>query len=194
MADAPTIEAKDRAAWRRWLSRHHARDGGVWLVLHKKGSTTGSLSYEDAVNEALCFGWIDSKARTLDDERYTIWMSPRKRGSVWAVTNKRRIERLIEEGAMTEAGMAVIEAAKADGSWSAYDAVEALELPDDLLAAFGRRPGSRERWDAFPESVRKQALWWIVSAKREATRAARVEETAARAARNERVTDRPAKG
>jgi uncharacterized protein YdeI (YjbR/CyaY-like superfamily) len=82
MADAPTIEAKDRAAWRRWLSRHHARDGGVWLVLHKKGSTTGSLSYEDAVNEALCFGWIDSKARTLDDERYTIWMSPRKRGSV----------------------------------------------------------------------------------------------------------------
>lgn len=194
MADAPTIEAKDRAAWRRWLSRHHTRDGGVWLVLHKKGSTTGSLSYEDAVNEALCFGWIDSKARTLDDERYTIWMSPRKPGSVWAATNKRRIERLIEEGAMTEAGMTVIEAAKADGSWSAYDAVDALELTDDLLAAFDRHPGSRERWDAFPVSVRKQALWWIVSAKREATRATRVEETASRAARNERVTDRPAKG
>jgi uncharacterized protein YdeI (YjbR/CyaY-like superfamily) len=93
---------------------------------------------------------------------------------------------------MTESGMAVIEAAKADGSWSAYDAVDALELPDDLLAAFDRHPGSRERWDAFPESARRQLLWWIVSAKRGATRAKRVEETASRAARNERATDPPA--
>lgn len=200
MPEPELVEVPDRAAWRRWLSRHHRREAGVWLVIHKKGSRSGSLVYEDAVLEALCFGWIDSKANSLDDERYKIWMAPRKSRSVWSALNKRRIETLLAAGLMTKAGLAPIDAAKADGSWNALDRSDALEVPDDLVAAFERYAGSRANWDGFPPSTRKQTLWWIYSAKREETRARRVEETASLAARKERVnqpspgttTDQPA--
>jgi uncharacterized protein YdeI (YjbR/CyaY-like superfamily) len=187
MADAPTVEVADRAAWRRWLSEHHRREGGVWLVIHKKGSAVGSFSYEDAVREALCFGWIDSTANKLDGDRYLLWMAPRKPKGMWSAVNKRRIDELIAAGSMTDAGMTVIDAAKADGSWSSLDRTDALEVPDDLEAAFDRHEGSRANWDGFPPSARKQILWWIYSAKRERTRATRVEETATLAARNERA-------
>ena len=187
MTEPDLVEVADRAGWRRWLIRHHDRDGGVWLVIHKKDSTRGSLVYEDAVLEALCFGWIDSKANALDAERYRLWMAPRKPRSVWSAANKRRLDDLIGSGAMTDAGMAVIEAAKADGSWNALDRSDALEVPDDLEAAFDRHEGSRSNWDAFPAGVRKQILGWIYSAKREETRAKRVEQTASLAARNERA-------
>jgi uncharacterized protein YdeI (YjbR/CyaY-like superfamily) len=195
MADTPsTVEANDRAAWRQWLRLHHRREDGVWLVIHKKGSMSGSLTYEDAVREALCFGWIDSTANRLDEERYRQWMSPRRPRSVWSAVNKRRIDELIASGAMTGAGMAVIDAARADGSWNALERSEALEVPEDLSAAFERHEGSRTNWDGFPPSVRKQILWWIYSAKREQTRAKRVGETAALAARNERANQLRPKG
>ncbi len=168
-------------------------------MIHKKGSRSGSLAYEDAVLEALCFGWIDSKANSLDDERYKLWMAPRKPRSMWSATNKRRIESLLAAGLITEAGLATIDAAKADGSWNALDRSEALEVPDDLVEAFERHAGSRANWDGFPPSARKQILWWVYSAKREETRATRVEQTASLAARNERAnqpkpttTDQPA--
>ena len=160
---------------------------GIRLVIHKRGSTKGTLTYEEAVREGLCFGWIDSKAGRLDDERYTVWFAPRRPGSVWSATNKRRIEELIAEGAMTEAGMAPVVAAKADGSWNALDRIEALEVPDDLLAAFDRHAGSRENWDAFPPGARKQILAWIYGARRDETRARRVEQAASLASRNERA-------
>ena len=166
-AEAETVEVANRAAWRRWLERHQARGSGIWLVIHKKGSTRGTLSYEDAVLEAVCFGWIDSTSNGLDDERYKLWMAPRKAGSAWSASNKRRVKALIAEGLMTDAGLAPIEAAKADGSWQALDRSDALEEPDDLLAAFERHRGSRAEWDAFPPGVRKQILEWIYSAKRE---------------------------
>lgn len=187
MGDADTVEVADRAAWRRWLARHHGRDDGVWLVIHKKGSTRGSLSYDDAVREALCYGWIDATANKLDDERYLQWMAPRKPASMWSAPNKRRVEELVAEGRMAEPGAAAIERAKANGSWNTLDRIDALELPDDLLGAFDRHDGSRANWEGFPPSTRKQILWWISSAKREETRARRVEETASLAARNERA-------
>ena len=159
----------------------------MWLVIYKKGSKSGSLGYEDAVSEALCFGWIDSTAKTLDSERYKLWMAPRKPKSAWSAINKRRVERLVSSGAMTRSGMDAIDAAKADGSWNALERSDALELPEDLVAAFHRHGGSREHWDGFPPGVRKQILYWIYSAKRDETRAKRVEETATLAARNERA-------
>jgi uncharacterized protein YdeI (YjbR/CyaY-like superfamily) len=187
MPERVIVEVADRAAWRRWLTRHHTADAGVWLTVHKKGSTRGSLSYEEAVREALCFGWIDSTANRLDDERYLLWMARRKPRSVWSAVNKRRVEALLADGLITDAGLAVIEAAKADGSWQALERSDSLEVPDDLQAAFDRHVGSREHWDGFPPGVRKQILEWIYSAKREETRATRVDETASLAAKSERA-------
>ena len=152
----------------------------------RKGSGRTGLTYDEAVEEALCFGWIDGRAGKLDDRRTMIWFSPRKRGSGWARTNKVRVERLLAEGLMAAPGLALIEEAKRDGSWTRLDAVEDLAVPDDLAAAFAGQPGSRERWDGFPRSVRRAALEWIVQAKRPETRARRVTETAQMAARGER--------
>ena len=187
MPERVIVEVADRAAWRRWLARHHSGDAGVWLTVHKKGSTSGSLSYEEAVREALCVGWIDSTANSLDAERYLLWMAPRKPGSGWSAVNKRRIEELLADGRVTDAGLEVIEAAKADGSWQLLERSDSLEVPDDLQLAFDRHAGSREHWDGFPPSVRKQILEWIHSAKREETRATRVAETASLAAKGERA-------
>ena len=152
----------------------------------RKQSGRAGLTYEEAVLEALCFGWIDSKGAKLDDDRTMLWMSPRKRGSGWARTNKVRIEQLLAEGLMAPAGLALVEEAKRDGSWTRLDAVEDLVVPDDLAAAFADHPGARERWEGFPRSVRRAALGWIVQAKRPETRARRVGETARQAAQGER--------
>jgi uncharacterized protein YdeI (YjbR/CyaY-like superfamily) len=155
-------------------------------VFWRPRSGRAGLSYEEAVQEALCFGWIDGKAAGLDDQRTMLRFSPRRRGSGWARTNKVRIERLLAEGLMAEPGLALIEEAKRDGSWTMLDAVEDLIVPDDLAAAFDDHPGAREQWDGFPRSVRRAALEWIVQAKRPETRARRVTETARLAARGER--------
>jgi uncharacterized protein YdeI (YjbR/CyaY-like superfamily) len=170
------VEPADRAAWRRWLLRHHARPEGVWVVLAKKGPD--GLRYEEAVEEALCVGWIDSKPGTIDERRFRLWFSPRKPGSAWSKVNKERIERLVAGGRMRPAGQAKIDAAKADGSWNRLNASDALEMPDDLVEALSGYPDVRRHWDAFPPGVRKQILEWIGSAKRPATRETRVTTTA----------------
>jgi uncharacterized protein YdeI (YjbR/CyaY-like superfamily) len=175
-----------RAQWRAWLAEHHATRDGVWLVFWRQQSGRTGPTYEDAVQEALCFGWIDSKPAKLDQDRTMLRFSPRKRGSGWARTNKVRIEQLIRDGLMTEAGLAKIEEARRDGSWTSLDAVEAMIVPDDLAAAFAAQPGAREHWDGYPPSVRKAVLQWIAQAKRPETRARRVTETARLAARGER--------
>jgi uncharacterized protein YdeI (YjbR/CyaY-like superfamily) len=158
----------------------------VWLVFWRQGSGRRGLTYEEAVQEALCFGWIDGRAAKLDDQRTMLRFSPRKRGSGWARTNKLRVERLLAEGLMAEAGLARVEEAKRDGSWTMLDAVEDLIVPDDLAAAFAGHPGARERWDGLPRSVRRSALEWIVQAKRPETRARRVADTARKTATGER--------
>lgn len=183
----PVVHPKSRKGWRLWLSRNHARSSGVWLATYKKETGKPRVDYDDAVEEALAFGWIDSKSNRLDDERSLLWMCPRKPSSGWSKPNKERVERLEREGLMTEAGRAVIEAAKRDGSWSMLDAVEALEEPEDLARALAANPAARAHYDAFPPSSRKIILTWIATAKREETRRKRVEETVRLAEENVRA-------
>ncbi len=138
--EAARVEPASRAEWRAWLAENHAASTGVWLVYPKKASGLPGPSYEEAVEEALCFGWIDSRVRPLDGRRRLQWFSPRRPGSIWSAPNKARVARLLAAGRMAPAGLAKVEAAKADGSWEILDKVETLELPEDLAAALARRP------------------------------------------------------
>jgi uncharacterized protein YdeI (YjbR/CyaY-like superfamily) len=187
LADRPQVHPERRGDWRAWLAEHHASTDGVWLVSWKRATGRPAVEYDAAVEEALCFGWIDSLARTLDDERSMLLFTPRKPGSGWSRSNKERIARLEAAGLIEPAGAAVIEAARADGSWTALDDVENLVVPDDLAAAFAARPGAAEHWESFPRSVKRGILAWIYGAKRPATRAKRVEETADEAAEGRRA-------
>ena len=175
------------ADWRAWLAANHTRAEGVWLITYKKATGKPTLSYEASVEEALCFGWVDSKGGKLDDERTMLYFAPRKAGSGWSRPNKTRIERLMADGRMAPAGLAKIEAAQADGSWALLDAVENLEVPDDLAAEFARYPDARAHFDAFPRSARRGILEWIVQARTAPTRAKRVAETARLAQANARA-------
>ena len=181
--DYERYQATDRAEWRQWLAANHATSPGVWLVTFKPSTGTPRPTYDEVVEEALCFGWIDSTSGTVDDERAKLLITPRKRGSPWSALNKRRIEGLIANGQIAAAGLAKIEAAKADGSWSLYDAIDALEVPPDLDAALNRDPAARQGFDAFSPSNKKQLLWWVTSAKRDATRADRIAKVVANAAK-----------
>ena len=183
----PLIEPGDRAEWRRWLELNHATFRGIWLAIGKKGNTRTALTYDEAVEEALCFGWIDSVMNPLDDQRFKQLLTPRKPGGTWSASNKRRLERLIAGGLMAPAGLAAIEAAKADGSWTILDDVEALVVPSDLASALAADPAAAANFEAFPASARRAFLWWIVSTKRPETRAKRVAETARMAAENRRL-------
>jgi uncharacterized protein YdeI (YjbR/CyaY-like superfamily) len=191
LADLPRIAPQSREEWRGWLEANHASSGSVWLVLPKKGSGLSGPALSDAVDEAICFGWIDSLPRKLDDRRSLLLMSPRKPGSNWSAVNKAKVERLILQGRMHPAGMIRIEAARADGSWNALDEVETLSVPEDLAAALGNHPGARMNWDAFPPSARRGILEWIGNARTGETRARRVAETASLAARNIRANQWP---
>ena len=185
--DRAQLHAETVTEWRRWLQANHRSETGVWLVSWKNGTGRPRLTYEEAIEEALAFGWIDSKARSLDDERSMLWFSPRKVGSGWSRPNKERIERLERDGRMADAGREAIARAKQDGSWTLLDEVENLIVPDDLAAAFASNAGSEAHWESFPRSVRRALLEWIVQAKRPETRARRVAEVAASAAQGERA-------
>jgi uncharacterized protein YdeI (YjbR/CyaY-like superfamily) len=182
--ELPRYQPKSRADWRAWLEKNHATAAGVWFVYYKKASAKERVSYEDAVEEALCFGWIDSVQRVVDAERTMLRFSPRKPKSAWSKLNKGRVGRLMRVGLMTPAGLAKIEAAKRDGSWSALDAVERLTMPADLKAALAADPDAARHFAAFPPSSKKIILGWIASAKRPETRAKRVSETVRQAAKN----------
>lgn len=175
------------AEWRAWLAANHTRKEGVWLITYKKASGKPTFDYNASVEEALCFGWVDSKTGALDDERSMLWFAPRKPRTGWSRSNKERVERLIADGRMTPAGLAKIEAAKVDGSWNKLDAVEALEIPPDLAAALAAVPNAAANFDAFPRSVKRGILEWIVQAKTAATRAKRIEATARLAGENIRA-------
>jgi uncharacterized protein YdeI (YjbR/CyaY-like superfamily) len=195
---AESVEVTSRTAWRTWLRRNHRRTDGIWVISYKKQVADRYVGYEALVEEALCFGWVDSKGRGIDDRRTSLWFAPRRPGSGWSRSNKDRVARLIADERMTAAGLAKIEAAKRDGSWTALDASAALAVPPDLAAALAKRPRAAANFDRFPPSVRRAILAWIGGARQAATRARRIEETATCAARNERVygpagtTKRPA--
>ena len=182
-----SIQPKSILEWNKWLERNHSRANGIWLITFKQVTGKPRISYDDAVESALCFGWIDSKPRTLDAERSMLWFSPRKKGSAWSKRNKERVEKLVAANRLREAGLAKIEEAKQDGSWSKLDSVEALEIPSDLRKAFKSNLGSNSNFDAFPRSSKRAILEWIGNAKTEATRAKRVSETATLAAENIRA-------
>ena len=183
----PLLEVANRAELRAWLETNHATSPGVRLAVGKKGNATTALTYDDAVEEALCFGWIDSTTTRLDADRFAIFFGPRKRGGTWARSNKVRVERLIAEGLMRPAGLAAIEAAKVDGSWSSIDHVEDMVMPDDLAAALAADPHAQRFWDALPPGQRKLTFRWIGSAKRAETRERRVAETVRAAAEGRRM-------
>jgi uncharacterized protein YdeI (YjbR/CyaY-like superfamily) len=183
----PVVHPKSRKGWRQWLSRNHARSSGVWLATYKKETGKQRVDYAAAVEEALAFGWIDSKSNRLDDERSLLWMCPRKPSSGWSKSNKERVERLERQGLMTDAGRAAIETAKRSGSWTLLDAVEALEEPEDLATSLVANPAARANYEAFPPSSRKIILTWIATAKREETRRKRIDETVRLAAENVRA-------
>jgi uncharacterized protein YdeI (YjbR/CyaY-like superfamily) len=183
----PWVHPLDRAAWRAWLIANHATSSGAYLVTWRRHTGRPAMPYEDAIEEALCVGWIDSTARTLDDDRSLLWFTPRRPRSVWSRPNKMRVERLLAEGLMLPPGLAAIEESKRRGTWSLLDDVEDLVVPDDLAAAMDANPPARMHWDAFSPSSRKLLLGWIVQARRPETRARRIAETATRAARNEKA-------
>jgi uncharacterized protein YdeI (YjbR/CyaY-like superfamily) len=184
---ANAVQAHTPAAWRAWLAQHHGQATGVWLVMWKKASGQVQLVYEQAVVEALCFGWIDSKPNKLDDQRSLLWFAPRKAGTNWSRLNKTRALQAIAEGRMAAPGLAKIAAAKADGSWSALDAVEDLVVPPDLQEALQQTPPAAANFAAFARSAKRGILEWINNAKTTATRDKRIQNTAEMAARNERA-------
>jgi uncharacterized protein YdeI (YjbR/CyaY-like superfamily) len=173
--DLKTIHPKTRNAWRTWLARNHAKSQGIWLIFHKKTANKDRLPYADAVEEALCFGWIDATIRPIDAHTYMQWYCPRKAKSVWSKLNKSRVDKLIAAGLMTPAGHARIDLAKSNGQWSHLDAVESLTMPADFAKALrAAGPGARRHFDALSPSARKILLYRVHDAKRPETRTARI--------------------
>ena len=183
---APHIEVETRAQWRAWLAANHDTCPGAWLVTFKKDSGRGRVGYDEAVEEALCYGWIDSVSGKVDKLRAKLWFCPRKPKSGWSKLNKNRVERLIADGLMTAAGLAVIDAAKQSGAWSLLDEVEAMVMPADLAAALAANPTAQANFDAFPKSARKGILDQVRAAKRPETRAKRIADIVRLAAGNRR--------
>ena len=183
----PIYHAESRPQWRAWLEAHHDDQPGVWLCSWKTSTGRPVVLYAEAVEEAICFGWIDSTVNTLDDDRGLQLMTPRKPKSTWTRLNRQRVADLEAAGLMTDAGRRSVEVAKSNGWWTIYEPVEDLLEPDDLAAALDADADARRHWDAFPPSARKQMLWWVISAVRPETRATRVAAIVDQASRGERA-------
>jgi len=193
MKDFERVEIVSRAGFRRWLEANHARSEPIWLVTYKKAEGDRYVPYGDVVEEGLCFGWIDSRTRRLDERRTMYLFSPRRSGSAWSRSNKIRVERLEANDLMRDPGRSKIDEAKADGSWSFLDDVEALIVPDDLAAALDADSKARRHYDGFNDSSKKNILLWIKTAKRPETREKRIRSTVDLAARGLRANHPEAK-
>jgi uncharacterized protein YdeI (YjbR/CyaY-like superfamily) len=181
------VEPKSRAAWRQWLQKNHTQANSVWVVIAKKDSGLPSITNNDLVEEALCFGWIDSVPNKLDSQRFKVLVSPRKAKSNWSKVNKDRATKMIKAGLMQPAGQAMIELAKKSGTWNALDDISSLKLPPDLTKALGKNKKASSFFELFPPSTKKGILEWIQNAKTEETRSKRVAETVTLAAKNIRA-------
>jgi uncharacterized protein YdeI (YjbR/CyaY-like superfamily) len=184
--DGEKVEVADAAAWRAWLEQNHRTSKGAWLVRARPGSGLTVVDYEDAIRQALCFGWIDGPVRSFDEERGGLWFAPRRPSSGWAATNKARLVELEAQGQLTEAGIRAIEVAKANGSWTVLDNAEALREPEDLAEALDASEAARAAWDGFPPSSRKLGITSVDTARRPETRAARIAKIVADAAEGKR--------
>jgi uncharacterized protein YdeI (YjbR/CyaY-like superfamily) len=168
---------RNRTEWRSWLEKNHDKKPEIWLVFYKIKTRKKSIKYEDAVEEALCYGWIDSVVRRIDDEKHMQKYTPRRDRSNWSRKNKDRVEKLIKNNSMTEYGLRKIEAAKRNGSWNRLDNVEiTMTVPDDMKDALGKCRDAEKSYEKLSPSRKKQFLWWIESAKRDETRARRINE------------------
>jgi len=174
MKDVEEFCPSDKKDWRDWLELNHGKKDAVWLIFFKKKSPNYNLSWSESVDEALCFGWIDSTKKGIDNEKYRQYFCKRKPKSNWSKINKDKVKTLIDQGLMKEAGFKSIEIAKENGSWTILDEVEALVIPEDLKSAFEKYKGSMEYFNSLSKSVKKQLLYWIVSAKRIETRQNRI--------------------
>jgi uncharacterized protein YdeI (YjbR/CyaY-like superfamily) len=172
--DLPLVQPRSRSAWRAWLQRHHDSSSGVWLVYAKKHTGIPSLSYADAVEEALCFGWIDSLVHPVDDSLYKQVFTPRKPSSAWSPLNKKRVEKLIAAEQMTAAGMTMIELAKTNGQWEAHAQTEALTMPPELKRALNENANAKKNWPTYTVSQQKAFLRMLHDAKTSDTRAKRI--------------------
>jgi uncharacterized protein YdeI (YjbR/CyaY-like superfamily) len=185
--NSPAFYASSRAAFREWLEVHHAQELNVWLVIFKKDSGVPSITYDEGVDEALCYGWVDSSISKRDELSFYQYFARRKPKSNWSRVNKEKVARLTAQGLMRPAGQALIDLAKQTGTWTALDDVENLTTPTDLEAALELNPQAFEYFTAFPRSAKRGILEWLLNAKTEATRSKRIAEIVAKAANNERA-------
>lgn len=174
----------NRQEWREWLQENHSRESAVWLVYYKKSAQVSTITWSEAVDESLCFGWIDSLAKPLDAERYMQFFSKRKPGGGWSKINKEKIRKLSEAGLMTQAGLDAIEIAMQNGSWTLLDQVEELIVPDDLESALANDPAALSFFQKLSKSDKRNLLQWVAFAKRNETRQKRIEEIVACAGQN----------
>lgn len=177
---------KTKEQWRNWLAKNHVHKDAVWLIMYKQSTNKPSVTWSDAVDEALCFGWIDSIKKTLDEERTIQFFSKRKPNSTWSKINKQKVSILIEKGLMTHAGLACIQIAKQNGSWCILDSVEALEIPADLKEALTAHANAMNFFLSLSKSTKKALLQWIVLAKRPETRKKRIQEVATLASKQQK--------
>ena len=170
MVDLKRVQPKSRAAWRQWLEKHHSAAPGIWLVFAKKHTGLPTLTYEHAVQEALCFGWIDSLVKSIDDRFHMQMFTPRKPKSAWSATNKARLTKLMKAGVMAPAGLAAVETAKKTGSWNAYAPVDKMTIPPELQRAFDANPDAKKNWPTYTASAQRSFLHMVNGAKRPGTR------------------------
>lgn len=182
-----SFHARARSEWRKWLQANHKKKDSVWLVMYHKGSETPTISYADAVEEALCFGWIDSVKNTRDHESAYQYFAKRKPASKWSKLNKERVKKLMKAGKMHASGLAMIELAKKSGTWTALDEIEKMVMPADLARHFKKNKTALMNFEAFPPSAKKAIYHWIISARQDATRQKRIVETVTLAAKNVRA-------
>jgi uncharacterized protein YdeI (YjbR/CyaY-like superfamily) len=185
--DYPIFHAETRAQWRAWLEAHYADARGVWLCSWRTPTGKPRCPYPDAVEEAICFGWIDSTTMVMDEERGIQLFTPRKPKGSWTRLNRERAADMEARGLMTDAGRRAIEVAQANGWWTILDPVEDLVEPPELAAALDAVPEARTAWDGFPPSARKQMLYGVVTAARDTTRSARIERIVSEAAAGRRA-------
>ena len=178
MENVEEFHPENRKSWRKWLELNHDKTKAVWLFFYKKKSPKYNLSWSDSVDDALCYGWIDSTKKTINEEQYKQYFSKRNAKSNWSKVNKEKVKTLTEQGLMQEAGYKSIEIAKENGSWTILDAIEALIIPEDLTAEFANYEGAATYFDSLSKSAKKILLYWIMSAKRKETRQKRILEIA----------------
>ena len=179
MPGLQTLVVENREAWREWLSANHEEEAEIWLVYYKKASGKTSIEYNESVEEALCFGWVDSIIKKIDEEKYARKFTPRKANSKWSESNIKRVEKMITAGLMTKHGMALVEAAKLSGSWDnpVRPPELSFELPPEFVAALAKNKKAGENFEKLAKTYQKQYIGWIITAKRTGTREKRIRES-----------------